>query len=72
MTDMPGYNGYYKYHWWGFNNPDGTYDFYAHGRHDQFIYIAPRKNVVIVRLGSAPDENMIWPLAIHNIVDQIR
>ena len=66
------YGGYYKYHWWGLNNPDGTYDFYAHGRYDQFIYVAPRKNVVIVRLGDQLDENVIWPLVIHNLVDQLK
>ncbi len=65
------YDGYYKYHWWGLNNPDGSYDFYAHGRYDQFIYIAPRKNVVIVRLGDALDEEVLWPLVIHDIVDQL-
>jgi hypothetical protein len=52
----------YKYHWWCINNPDGSYDFYAHGRYDQIIYVAPRKNVVIVRLGDAWDENVLWPL----------
>jgi hypothetical protein len=71
MTYWPDYNGYYKYHWWGINNPDGTYDFFAHGKYDQIIYVAPRKNVVIVRLGNAPDDKLMWPLAIHNIVDQL-
>lgn len=71
MSDLLDYNGYYKYHWWGINNADGSYDFYAHGRYDQFVYVAPRKNVVIVRLGNAPDEQLRWPLAIHNIVDQL-
>jgi hypothetical protein len=66
------YSRYYKYHWWGLDNPDGTYDFYAHGKYDQIVYIAPRKNVVIVRLGNAPDENIRWPLILHNIVDQLR
>jgi CubicO group peptidase (beta-lactamase class C family) len=65
------YGGYYKYHWWGINNPDGSYDFYAHGKYDQIIYVAPRKNVVIVRLGDALDENVRWPLAIHNLIDQL-
>ena len=72
MSYWPPYGGYYKYHWWGINNADGTYDFYAHGRYDQFVYIAPRKNVVIVRLGNAPDENVLWPLVIHNIVDNLQ
>jgi CubicO group peptidase (beta-lactamase class C family) len=71
MAYWPNYNGYYKYHWWGINNPDGSYDFYAHGKYDQIIYVAPRKNVVVVRLGNAPDDKLMWPLAIHNIVDQM-
>jgi CubicO group peptidase (beta-lactamase class C family) len=71
MTYWPGYNGYYKYHWWGINNADGSYDFYAHGKYDQIVYVAPRKNMVIVRLGNAPDDKLMWPLAIHNIVDQM-
>lgn len=71
MGNWLSYGGYYKYHWWGINNPDGSYDFYAHGRYDQIIYIAPRKNVVIVRLGDALDPNVMWPLVIHYIVDQL-
>jgi CubicO group peptidase (beta-lactamase class C family) len=71
MAYWPDYNGYYKYHWWGINNADGSYDFYAHGKYDQIIYVAPRKNVVVVRLGNAPDDKLMWPLAIHNIVDQL-
>ncbi|HUE97921.1 MAG TPA: serine hydrolase [Anaerolineales bacterium] len=72
MTSWPGYSRYYKYHWWGINNPDDTYDFYAHGKYDQIIYVAPRKNVVIIRLGDALDENVRWPLVIHNLVDQLQ
>jgi CubicO group peptidase (beta-lactamase class C family) len=68
----PEIGGYYKYHWWGINNPDGTYDFLAHGKYDQIVYVAPRKNVVIVRLGEALDEDVRWPLVIHNIVDQLK
>ena len=71
MTYWPDLDGYYKYHWWGINNDDGTYDFYAHGRFDQIIYVAPRKNVVIVRLGNAPDENVLWGLVLHNLVNQM-
>ena len=71
FTDWPDYNGYYKYHWWGIYNPDGSYDFYAHGRYDQLVYVAQRKNVVIVRLGDQLDENVLWPLVLHNIVDQL-
>ncbi len=72
MTAWPDEGGYYKYHWWGLNNPDGTYDFYAHGKYDQIVYVAPRKNVVIVRLGDRPDENLNWALAIYSMVDQLQ
>jgi hypothetical protein len=68
----PEIGGYYKYHWWGINNSDGSYDYWAHGRYDQIIYVAPRKNVVIVRLGDAPDPYVSWPLAIYDIVDQLK
>jgi CubicO group peptidase (beta-lactamase class C family) len=71
MSDGPDFGGYYKYHWWGINNSDGSYDFYANGRYDQIIYVAPRKNVVIVRLGDEPDEAVSWALAIHNLVDRL-
>jgi CubicO group peptidase (beta-lactamase class C family) len=67
----PGVRGYYKYHWWGLLNADGTYDFYAAGHHDQYIYVAPRKNAVIVRLGNAPERNVSWPLIIRSLVDQL-
>lgn len=73
MNEWPNYGGYYKYHWWGLINADGTYDFYAHGKYDQIIYVAPRKSVVIVRLGDAPDGQpvTVWPLVIRNLVDQL-
>jgi hypothetical protein len=71
MSYWPDFGGYYKYHWWGINNTDGSYDFFAEGRYDQIIYIAPRKNVVIVRLGDALDPSVIWPLVIHDVVDKL-
>ena len=72
MTYWTDHDGYYKYHWWGINNPDGTYDFYAHGRYDQLVYVAQRKSIVIVRLGDQLDENVNWALVLHNIVDQLQ
>jgi CubicO group peptidase (beta-lactamase class C family) len=65
------YDGYYKYHWWGLNNEDGSYDFCAQGRYNQIIYVAQRKSVVVVRLGAEPDPNVSWPLVIHDIVDNL-
>ena len=72
MSSGLDYGGYYNYHRWGINNPDGSYDFYAHGRYDQIIYVAPRKNVAIVRLGDVLDHNLPWPLVIQNMVDRLQ
>ena len=46
-------SGYYTYFWWGFINPDGTYDYYARGHLGQVIFVSPSKNVIIVRNGSS-------------------
>jgi CubicO group peptidase (beta-lactamase class C family) len=46
-------NGYYKYMWWGISLGGGLFDFFAMGNHGQFIYVAPRKNLIIVRNGEA-------------------
>jgi CubicO group peptidase (beta-lactamase class C family) len=62
---------YYKYHWWGIENADGSYDYYAAGRYHQIVYIAARKNMVVVRLGGEADGPIPWPLVIHNLVDQM-
>lgn len=62
---------YYKYHWNGLKNTDGTYDYYAEGHFGQYIYVAPRKNVVIVRLGDETDYPVIWSLIFQSLVDQM-
>lgn len=63
--------GYYGYHWWGMNNPDGSYDFMARGNLGQLIYVAPRKNMVIVRLGSETDANVVWSFVVQALVNQM-
>jgi CubicO group peptidase (beta-lactamase class C family) len=63
---------YYKYHWPGLRNADGAYDFFAHGRYEQIVYVAPRKNAVIVRLGNQPETYPVfWPLILQQMVDQL-
>jgi len=62
---------YYKYHWNGLKNADGTYDYYAEGHFGQYIYVAPRKNMVIVRLGDETDYPLIWSLIFQSLVDQM-
>jgi CubicO group peptidase (beta-lactamase class C family) len=63
--------GYYGYHWWGMKNADGTYDFAARGNLGQMIYVAPRKNMVIVRLGDERDSGVIWYFVAQSIVNQM-
>jgi CubicO group peptidase (beta-lactamase class C family) len=62
---------YYKYHWHGLKNTDGTYDYYAAGHFGQYIYVAPRINAVIVRFGDETDYSIIWPLIFQSLVDQM-
>jgi CubicO group peptidase (beta-lactamase class C family) len=38
-TQLKQAGGYYKYRWWGLNNPDGTYDYWAWGKYNQIIYV---------------------------------
>lgn len=63
--------GYYGFHWWGLNNSDGSFDFMARGNLGQLIYVAPRENMVIVRLGDERDSQVIWSFVAQAIVDQI-
>ncbi len=65
-------NGYYGYHWWGLKNADGSYDFMARGHLGQIIYVAPRKNMVVVRLGGEADSNVIWTYVIRALVDEMQ
>ena len=64
--------GYYGYHWWGMKNADGTYDYMARGNLGQLIYVAPRKNMVVVRLGNEADSNVIWAYVVQSLVNQMR
>jgi CubicO group peptidase (beta-lactamase class C family) len=50
FSELPG-QGYYTYMWWGAAIEPGTYDFAAEGDKGQFIYVSPRKALVIVRHG---------------------
>ena len=45
----------YQYFWW-VNTPDGKNHFSAQGNYGQYIYVAPEKNLVIVRLGKEEGE----------------
>jgi CubicO group peptidase (beta-lactamase class C family) len=71
MSDWPDLGGYYGYHWWGLENPDGTYDFIAQGHLGQVIYVSPSRNMVVVRLGDEPDPSVAWALVIQALVVQM-
>ena len=45
----------YQYFWW-VNTPDGKNHFSAQGNYGQYIYAAPEKDLVIVRLGKEEGE----------------
>ena len=67
----PQAGGYYKFHWWGLKNPDGTYDYMAWGVREQIIYISPSRNMVVVRFGAEPDPKIIWPFVIRSLIQVI-
>jgi CubicO group peptidase (beta-lactamase class C family) len=69
--EWPALGGYYSHHWWGLQLADGGYDFFARGKFQQTIYVAPRRNAVVVRFGDHPDEQVLWPLVIRGIVDTL-
>ncbi|MDQ5830420.1 MAG: hypothetical protein M3324_11320, partial [Actinomycetota bacterium] len=45
----------YQYFWW-VDTPDGKNHFSARGKYGQYIYVAPEKDLVIVRLGKVEGE----------------
>lgn len=61
--------GYYKYHWWGLNNPNGTYDYFAWGKQGQYLYVSPSTRTVVVRLGGGGGAQYYpWPFAIRALI----
>lgn len=53
--------GYYKYLWLGYSREDEEYDFFAHGKYGQVIYVSPKYNAVIVRTGKTTGKVDFWP-----------
>lgn len=69
--------GYYSYMWWGLLRGEAGYDFSALGDHGQIIYVAPSKNLVIVRIGyewgfsgSDDEASARWWTALYEFVTQ--
>ena len=51
-------NSFYAYQWWHVGSPDqnGVVSFLAQGHLGQYIYMNPKKNTIIVRLGKRRGE----------------
>lgn len=45
--------GFHKHLWWGRVVPGAPPEFYANGHFGQRLYVSPRKNLVLVRMGRA-------------------
>jgi CubicO group peptidase (beta-lactamase class C family) len=63
--------GYYKYHWWGIHNQDGTYDYAALGHLGQIIYISPGNNAFVIRNGASGDSHE-WAIIARSIIQLIK
>lgn len=60
----------YKMHWWLGNNDVGS--FYANGMYNQYIWIYPKKNIVICRFAEINREtDGYWQDIFNEIVDQL-
>ncbi|MBP2652262.1 MAG: hypothetical protein H6Q74_3087 [Firmicutes bacterium] len=64
-------HAYYKYLWWGYKVDSINCDYFAMGILGQFIYVSPRKDTVIVRLGHEWGIKDWWPTIIKNFIDNL-
>jgi CubicO group peptidase (beta-lactamase class C family) len=63
---------YYGYQWWGHRLRGRDFNFYASGYLGQLIYVCPKKNLVIVRLGKETgDIDGGWPSIARAICDKL-
>ncbi len=63
--------GFYGFMWWGYAPKDGRRDFFAFGRYGQFIYVAPDKNLFIVRNGTSDGKVTFWPAVLRRLADAL-
>jgi CubicO group peptidase (beta-lactamase class C family) len=64
-------HGFYHNLWWGYRINDQESDHFALGVMWQLLYLAPRKDTVIVRFGKKWGHVDWWPLVLKNIVDEL-
>jgi CubicO group peptidase (beta-lactamase class C family) len=61
--------GYYKHFWWGYKINETEYDYFSMGVLGQILYISPRKNTIVIRLGREWGINGWWPSVIKDFID---
>jgi CubicO group peptidase (beta-lactamase class C family) len=63
---------FYSYQWWRRPRREdgGQQDFYANGFLGQYIYVNPKKSLIIVRLGKK-DGDLYWPGIFQALSDQL-
>jgi CubicO group peptidase (beta-lactamase class C family) len=65
-------NVYYKYGWWGHDLRDNDLRFWADGHLGQFIYVFPRKQLVIARFGRHRGSvGRAWPTLLRAIAEAV-
>jgi CubicO group peptidase (beta-lactamase class C family) len=64
--------GYYKYHWWGKLRENGLFDYMAIGHLNEYIFIRPDQNLVIIRLGTEKGPDVNWPQVFQSMADKIK
>jgi CubicO group peptidase (beta-lactamase class C family) len=65
------WEGYYSYFWWGYKEKGIPVDFFAYGMLDQFIYISPGNDVIILRFGDDSEDVLWWPEVIRYISQEL-
>ena len=60
---------YYQYQWWLTNQQEGN--FTANGLHGQYIYVNPKHNIVIVRLGEKSGK-VNWFAALEKMAKRVK
>ncbi len=73
-TEWKNANGYYKYMWWGMLRSDGSYAYMARGgMNQQWIYISPRDQLVIIHFGlDDGGGGAWWPEVFEHVVSKLK
>lgn len=64
-------SGYYSYSWWGYRNGENLHEFFAYGILNQYIYLCPEKNLMILRFGEGGGDVYWWPEVLKGIAEII-